>query len=78
MAHFLLILPAFLVTGPNFVHVGLMKCTRKQINDDGSGLVTLIPQEQEDLWHVVNLITIGDLLKASTWRCVTQRAFFDW
>lgn len=46
----------------------VMKLTKKQINEDGSGSVSLIPQEQEDLWHVVNLITLGDHLKASTWR----------
>lgn len=50
-----------------------MKCTKRQIAEDGSGFVTLIPQEQEDLWHVVNLITLGDHLRASTWRCATPR-----
>eukprot|EP01127_Copromyxa_protea_P010871 TRINITY_DN2695_c0_g1_i1.p1 TRINITY_DN2695_c0_g1~~TRINITY_DN2695_c0_g1_i1.p1 ORF type:complete len:403 (+),score=79.33 TRINITY_DN2695_c0_g1_i1:11-1219(+) len=49
-----------------------MKCTKRQINDDGSGVVTLIPQEQEDLWHVVNLITLGDHLKSSTWRRIQR------
>ena len=37
---------------------------------DGSGSVTLYAEEPEDLWHVYNLIMVGDKLRATTIRYV--------
>ncbi|CAJ0767325.1 16078_t:CDS:2, partial [Entrophospora sp. SA101] len=45
-----------------------MKLIGKHIEKDRSGCVTLCPEEMEDMWHVYNLITVGDKLKATTLR----------
>ncbi|KAJ2162286.1 Translation factor pelota [Coemansia sp. RSA 552] len=47
-----------------------MKLLRRDIEKDQSGQVRLIPQEPEDMWHVYNLIQMGDQLTASTVRGV--------
>ncbi len=52
-----------------------MKLTRKFIEKDGSGLVTLVPEDNEDMWHVYNLIQKGDSLKATTIRYVSPRSW---
>lgn len=31
-------------------------------------VVELVPEESEDMWHVYNLITVGDNVRASTVR----------
>jgi stalled ribosome rescue protein Dom34 len=33
-----------------------MKLVRKFVDKDGSGSVTLRPEEDEDMWHAYNLI----------------------
>lgn len=48
-----------------------MKLTHKYLEKDGSGSVTLIPEEPEDMWHTYNLVTEGDTLKSTTIRKVT-------
>ncbi|KAI7866609.1 hypothetical protein BDF14DRAFT_1727975 [Spinellus fusiger] len=45
-----------------------MKLISKCIEKDHSGHVTLCPEELEDMWHVYNLITKDDLIKATTIR----------
>lgn len=51
-----------------------MKLVHKFIEKDGSGNVTLIPEEAEDMWHAYNLMSEGDSLKASTIRKVTTES----
>ncbi|KKK24861.1 hypothetical protein P175DRAFT_0471975 [Aspergillus ochraceoroseus IBT 24754] len=48
-----------------------MRLVKNKIEHNGSGSVTLIPEEPEDMWHAYNLICPGDLLYASAIRRVT-------
>jgi hypothetical protein len=51
-----------------------MKLVHRDISDkskDTSGSVTVVPEETEDMWHIYNLIAIGDYVRASTIRKVT-------
>ncbi|SAM06297.1 hypothetical protein [Absidia glauca] len=45
-----------------------MKLVGKTIDKDRSGSVTLLPEELEDMWHVYNLISKDDMIKATTIR----------
>ncbi|ORE01706.1 hypothetical protein BCV72DRAFT_309777 [Rhizopus microsporus var. microsporus] len=45
-----------------------MKLINKAVEKDSSGFVTLLPEELEDMWHVYNLISKGDMIKATTIR----------
>jgi protein pelota len=47
-----------------------MKLQSKHLEKDGSGSISLIAEEGEDLWHVYNLLSKDDLLKATTIRRV--------
>lgn len=50
---------------------GKMKLLKRSINGkDGDGMVSLMAQEPEDMWHVYNLLAPGDTVKASTVRKV--------
>ncbi|KAJ5661047.1 eRF1 domain 3 [Penicillium longicatenatum] len=49
-----------------------MRLVKNKIEHDGSGTVTLFPEEPEDMWHAYNLIRPGDLLRASAIRRVTS------
>uniref|UniRef100_A0A1B6EGQ4 Protein pelota homolog n=1 Tax=Clastoptera arizonana TaxID=38151 RepID=A0A1B6EGQ4_9HEMI len=51
-----------------------MKLVYKNIDKDGRGSVTLIPEEPEDMWHAYNLITEGDSVRASTIRKVQNES----
>ncbi|GAA5916078.1 hypothetical protein JCM6882_008307 [Rhodosporidiobolus microsporus] len=51
-----------------------MLLVRKYIDRDGSGSVTLRPQDDEDMWHAYNLIQKGDQLKGSAVRRVTSES----
>ncbi|PKC75690.1 hypothetical protein RhiirA1_407480 [Rhizophagus irregularis] len=51
-----------------------MKLIKKGIERDRSGFVILYPEELEDMWHVYNLISIGDQLKATTIRRVQNES----
>ena len=48
-----------------------MKIVKKAFEKDGGGSVTLVPDEDEDMWHVFNLVSATELdrVKASTIRC---------
>ncbi|KAJ5629019.1 eRF1 domain 3 [Penicillium lividum] len=48
-----------------------MRLVKNKIEHDGSGAVTLFPEEPEDMWHAYNLVRPGDLLRASAIRRVT-------
>jgi len=45
-----------------------MRLLRKDIDKEGVGTVTVIPDELEDMWHAYNLISKGDQLRARTFR----------
>jgi len=47
-----------------------MKLLGRNIDKDGKGHVSLIPEDAEDIWHTYNLIHPGDTIRASTFRKV--------
>ncbi|CAL1700854.1 unnamed protein product [Somion occarium] len=47
-----------------------MKLLGKHLDKDGSGYVTLRPDDDEDIWHLYNLIQEGDRVRASAVRRV--------
>ena len=49
-----------------------MRLVKANINSDGSGFVTLCPEEPEDMWHAYNLIAPNDLLRATAIRNVKE------
>lgn len=51
-----------------------MKLVYKNIDKDGEGSVTLVPDESEDMWHAYNLISEGDSVRASTIRKVQNES----
>lgn len=51
-----------------------MKITSKHIERDGSGSVSLIPEEDEDLYHIYNLLNIGDQVRAPAVRNVKSES----
>lgn len=51
-----------------------MKLEGKYIDKNGSGYVTLIPEEDDDMWHIYNLIAVGDSLRSTTIRKVTSES----
>lgn len=50
-----------------------MKLVHKSIEKGLSGSIALIPEETEDMWHVYNLVSVGDRVRASTFRKVTTQ-----
>lgn len=51
-----------------------MKIISRHIERDGSGSVTLIPEEDEDMYHLYNLIEAGDHVRASAVRRVQSES----
>lgn len=52
-----------------------MKLLNKYIDyKNGNGRMTFIPEEGEDLWHVYNLITAGDVVRCTTLRKVVTES----
>ena len=51
-----------------------MRLVKQAIQRDGSGTVTLLPEEPEDMWHTYNLVQPTDLLRASAIRRVTTES----
>lgn len=47
-----------------------MKLVHKNIDKAGVGIVVLIPEEPEDMWHAYNLISEGDQVRSGTIRKV--------
>ncbi|KAF8759890.1 hypothetical protein RHS01_01909 [Rhizoctonia solani] len=47
-----------------------MQLVGRRIEKDGSGYVTLVPQDDEDMWHIYNLIQEGDDVRAAAVRRV--------
>uniref|UniRef100_A0A915PJY5 Protein pelota homolog n=1 Tax=Setaria digitata TaxID=48799 RepID=A0A915PJY5_9BILA len=51
-----------------------MKQFKRNIDKDGAGEVTLSCDEAEDMWHVYNLVRIGDRVRCTTVRKVTTES----
>jgi protein pelota len=51
-----------------------MKQLRQALERDRSGSVQLVAEEAEDLWHVWQLLLVGDLLQCSTIRRVVSES----
>ena len=49
-----------------------MKITHRSIDRDGSGTVALIPELPEDMYHLYNLLSKTDTIKADTFRRITS------
>lgn len=47
-----------------------MKLIKKSLNRDESGVLTLCPEDSEDMWYIYNLIQINDEIQARTVRKV--------
>mmetsp|Transcript_34711 Transcript_34711/g.83997 ORF Transcript_34711/g.83997 Transcript_34711/m.83997 type:complete len:414 (-) Transcript_34711:227-1468(-) len=47
-----------------------MRLVSKRIEKDGKGTLALVAQEDEDMWHVYNLLQEGDRVRAITFRNV--------
>jgi protein pelota len=54
-----------------------MRILKKRINSKGIGFLHLIPTEEDDFWHLYNLIQIGDLVKTSTYRKLVREGIND-
>ena len=48
-----------------------MKILHRQLAKDGKGSVKLLPQEDDDMWHLYHLLAAGDHLTASSFRKLT-------
>ncbi|XP_012152382.1 pelota mRNA surveillance and ribosome rescue factor [Megachile rotundata] len=51
-----------------------MKLISKNIDKDGEGKVSLVPENTEDMWHAYNLISEGDFVSCSTIRKVQMES----
>lgn len=51
-----------------------MRLIKQSIDRDGSGTITLYPEEAEDMWFTYNLVRAGDLLRASALRRVVTES----
>lgn len=49
-----------------------MKLIHKEFEKDGRGNATLVAEESEDLWHLYNLCSKGDTVKATTYRKIQK------
>ncbi|KAM3722866.1 Protein pelota [Dirofilaria immitis] len=51
-----------------------MKQFKRNIDKNGAGEVTLLCDEAEDMWHIYNLVRIGDKVRCTTIRKVTTES----
>ncbi|PWN87835.1 hypothetical protein FA10DRAFT_281374 [Acaromyces ingoldii] len=51
-----------------------MKVLSRHVERDGSGSVTVNPEEDEDMYHLYNLIEVGDLVRGPTVRRVQSES----
>src|SRR3989338_315463 len=51
-----------------------MKLTKRIFEKDGSGVITLEPQEAEDFWTIYQLVAVGDKVTARTLRKVSKES----
>ena len=47
-----------------------MRILKRRIDKSGNGLIVITPENEEDLWHVYNLVQRGDSIKTGTFRKV--------
>jgi len=45
-----------------------MKILKRRIDKSGNGLIVVVPEQEEDLWHLYNLVQRGDSIKTGTFR----------
>lgn len=55
-----------------------MKLLSNRVDRSGHGYMSFIPEEGEDLWHVYNLITAGDVVRCTTLRKVVTESSTGW
>jgi hypothetical protein len=49
-----------------------MKLVSRDISGkDGGGSVVIRPEESEDMWHIYNLLMVGDSVRTTTFRKVS-------
>lgn len=48
-----------------------MRILKKYVHANKPGYVVLIPNDEEDLWHIYNLILKGDKVRTSTSRKIS-------
>ncbi|CAN6487258.1 unnamed protein product [Victoria cruziana] len=51
-----------------------MRILHKSIVPNGSGSIKIVPEETDDLWHAYNIISVGDIVLADTFRKVQREA----
>ncbi|PWN39827.1 hypothetical protein IE81DRAFT_326125 [Ceraceosorus guamensis] len=51
-----------------------MKLISRHIERDGSGRVTIVPEEDEDMYHLYNLVEVGDNVRAAAVRRVQSES----
>jgi len=51
-----------------------MKLLSRKIEKNSHGSIKLLPQEEEDMWHVYNLLAIGDYVTAVAFRKVQKES----
>lgn len=49
-----------------------MRLLRRHLEKDGAGEVRVVPEEEEDMWHIYNILSVGDTITAQTFRKVTS------
>ncbi|XP_031475906.1 protein PELOTA 1 [Nymphaea colorata] len=49
-----------------------MRIVRKSVVPNGSGSIKIVPEETDDLWHVYNIVSVGDKVLADTVRKVQR------
>jgi protein pelota len=45
-----------------------MKIEKKELESDNSGYIKLKPENEEDLWHIFNVVNKGDRINSTTIR----------
>jgi protein pelota len=54
-----------------------MRLLKKRISHKGIGFIHLIPTEEDDFWYIYNLLSVGDIIKTSTFRKIVREGKFS-